>query len=92
MQTLLLVVGHPLDGPLQPPGHHLRGEDRPVPRQSGHSVVIEAQSDGRIRCRVISINPSSLTAKARVRARSRPRWGPSSCSTRSRLALVSMRR
>ena len=60
---------------------------RPVPAQVGQSVVIECQSEGRTRCRVISIRPSSHTANALVRARSRPRCVRSSWSTLSRLDL-----
>src|SRR5947207_6535729 len=46
---------------------------RPVPWQVGHSAVMECHSDGRTRWRVISTRPSSDTANALVRARSRPR-------------------
>src|SRR5689334_1706877 len=63
---------------------------RPLPAHVGQSVVIECQRDGRTRCRVISTRPSSETASALVRARSRPRWVLSSCSTLSRLDRVSM--
>src|SRR6267378_868571 len=63
---------------------------RPVPLQVGHSAVIDCHNDGRTRWRVISIRPSSETAKALVRARSRPRWVRSSCNTFSRLPRDSM--
>ena len=63
---------------------------RPVPVHVGHSAVIDCHSDGRTRWRVISIRPSSETANARVRARSRPRCVRSSCSTLSRLPRDSM--
>src|SRR6266516_4132407 len=63
---------------------------RPVPWHVGHSAVIDCQSEGRTRWRVISISPSSETANALVRARSRPRCVRSSCSTLSRLPRDSM--
>src|SRR2546426_6797724 len=63
---------------------------RPVPWHVGHSAVIDCHSDGRTRCRVISIRPSSDTANALVRARSCPRWVRNSWSTLSRLPRDSM--
>src|SRR5467141_1090608 len=63
---------------------------RPVPLQVGHSAVMDCHSDGRTRCRVISMSPSSETANALVRARSRLKWVRSSCSTFSRLPRDSM--
>src|SRR2546425_366883 len=63
---------------------------RPVPVHVGHSAVIDCHSEGRTRWRVISMSPSSETANALVRARSRPRCVRSSWSTLSRLPRVSM--
>ena len=63
---------------------------RPVPPQDGQSSAMVSHRDGRTRWRVISIRPSCDTWKARVRARSRPRWLRSSCSTLSRFRCDSM--
>ena len=63
---------------------------RPDPLQTGQGSVMAWKWLWRTRWRVISISPRSLTAKALVRARSRPRCVRSSCNTLSRLAFVSM--
>ena len=47
-------------------------------------------SGGRTRWRVISTSPRCETSNALVRARSRPRWLRSSCSTLSRFSWDSM--
>src|SRR5207302_1035160 len=63
---------------------------RPDPLRVGRSAVIECPNDGRTRWRVVSVRPSSETANAWVRARSRPKWVRSSCNTFSRLPRDSM--